>query len=74
MLKNKNYLVEQHCPSIDHIIPAQDINTKANALTKFVYAICELQIVISCVRNFQVCFILDHMTIIKYSYIYIYMQ
>lgn len=42
--QNKTYPVEQHCPSIDHIIPAPDINKKANALTKLVFAItCDFQ-------------------------------
>lgn len=41
--QNKTYPVEQHCPSIDHIVPEQDINKKANALARFVFAICDLQ-------------------------------
>lgn len=42
--QNKTYPVEQHCPPIDHIIPAPDINKKANALTKLVFAItCDFQ-------------------------------
>lgn len=40
--QNKTYPVEQHCPSIDHIIPY--MNKKANALTKFVFGIiCDVQ-------------------------------
>lgn len=43
--QNKTYPAEQHCPSIDHIIPALDINKKANSLTKRVFAIiCDFQI------------------------------
>lgn len=35
--QNKTYPVEQHCPSIDHIIPY--MNKKAIALTEFVFGI-----------------------------------
>lgn len=42
--QNKTYLVEQQFPSNDHITPAPDINKKANALTKLVFAIiCDFQ-------------------------------